>query len=115
MDVRYKSTGDKFTGGTATEGRHTSGKRMGDGSEATITGYTCACPDTSAPTRPAVVLDPFGGTGTVAMVARALGRYPVHIDLSADYLKLARWRIYESGHARKSEARTARENQGVLL
>ena len=83
--------------------------------EATITGYACACPDTSAPTRPSVILDPFGGTGTVAMVARALGRYPVHIDLSADYLKLARWRIYESGHARKSEARTARENQGVLL
>ena len=62
-----------------------------------------------------MILDPFGGTGTVAMVARALGRYPVHIDLSADYLRLARWRIYESGHARKSEARTARENQGVLL
>ena len=43
--------------------------------------------------------DPFGGTGTTAMVARILGRYPVHLDLSADYLKLACWRIYESGHA----------------
>ncbi len=62
-----------------------------------------------------IVLDPFGGTGTTAMVARALGRYPVHIDLSADYLRLARWRIYESGHARKTEARTNRERQGVLL
>ena len=62
-----------------------------------------------------IVLDPFGGTGTVAMVARALGRYPVHIDLSADYLRLARWRIYESGHASKTTARTDRERQGVLL
>jgi hypothetical protein len=90
--------------------------RDGTGSiEATITGYACACDDTSAPTRPAVVLDPFGGTGTVAMVARALGRYPVHLDLSADYLKLARWRIYESGHASKTAERTNRERQGVLL
>ena len=80
-----------------------------------VTGYACACPEPTAPTRPAVVLDPFGGTGTVAMVARALGRYPVHIDLSADYLKLARWRIYESGHASKTAERTNRERQGVLL
>ena len=83
--------------------------------EATITGYACDCDQPTAPTRPAVVLDPFGGTGTVAMVARALGRYPVHIDLSADYLKLARWRIYESGHASKTAERTNRERQGVLL
>jgi hypothetical protein len=83
--------------------------------ERVFTGYACDCPDTSAPTRPAVVLDPFGGTGTVAMVARALGRYPVHIDLSADYLRLARWRIYDSGHATKTTERTNRERQGVLL
>lgn len=81
----------------------------------TITGYACDCDDTSAPTRPAVVLDPFGGTGTVAMVARALGRYPVHLDLSADYLRLARWRIYQSGHASKTAERTNRERQGTLL
>ena len=87
---------------------------MGE-SVTTITGYACDCPTPTAPTRPAVVLDPFGGTGTVAMVARALGRYPVHIDLSADYLKLARWRIYESGHASKTAERTNRERQGVLL
>jgi hypothetical protein len=83
--------------------------------EATITGYACACPTPDAPTRPAVVLDPFGGTGTVAMVARALGRYPVHIDLSADYLRLARWRIYDSGHASKTRERTNLENQGELF
>jgi hypothetical protein len=80
-----------------------------------ITGYACDCPDTSAPTRPAVVLDPFGGTGTISMVARALGRYPVHIDLSADYLRLARWRIYQSGHATKTHQRTNAERQGTLL
>ena len=59
---------------------------------ATITGYACACPDTTAPTRPAVVLDPFSGTGTTAAVAHALGRHGIGIDLSADYLRLAEWR-----------------------
>ena len=83
--------------------------------EATITGYACACDEPSAPTRPAVVLDPFGGTGTVAMVARALGRYPVHIDLSADYLRLANWRIYQSGHASKTIERTNRDRQTALF
>ena len=55
----------------------------------TITGYACACPDDTAPTRPAVVLDPFGGTGTTAHVAAALGRVGVTVDLSADYCRLA--------------------------
>jgi DNA modification methylase len=73
---------------------------------ATITGYACQCPEPDAPTRPAVVLDPFGGTGTTAMVARALGRYPVHLDLSADYLRLARWRIFRSSHDHKTIERT---------
>lgn len=55
----------------------------------TITGYTCACPDTTAPTRPAVIVDPFGGTGTTAHVAAALGRAGISVDLSADYCRLA--------------------------
>lgn len=62
-----------------------------------------------------VVLDPFGGTGTTAMVARALGRVGVSLDLSSDYCRLARWRIFESGHGRKALARTNGERQEVLL
>jgi len=62
-----------------------------------------------------VVLDPFAGTGTVPMVARALGRTGIGIDLSADYLRLASWRVFESGHAAKSTARTNGERQGTLL
>ena len=60
--------------------------------ELTRTGYACACPDTTAPTTPAVVLDPFCGTGTTPAVANALGRHGIGIDLSADYLRLADWR-----------------------
>jgi DNA modification methylase len=47
---------------------------------------------TPAPTRPALVVDPFGGTGTTALVASALGRNAITADLSADYCHLARWR-----------------------
>jgi DNA modification methylase len=47
--------------------------------------------------RDPVILDPFVGTGTVPATANALGRYGVGIDLSADYLKLARWRCQDPG------------------
>ncbi|WCO67899.1 site-specific DNA-methyltransferase [Iamia majanohamensis] len=53
-----------------------------------------------------VVLDPFGGTGTTAMVARAHDRRGISADLSADYCRLARWRIFHSGGAAKARART---------
>ena len=82
---------------------------------ATITGYACACPDNSAPSTPGVVLDPFAGTGTVPMVARALGRTGIGVDLSADYLRLADWRVFDSGHAAKTMQRTNSERQGTLL
>lgn len=58
----------------------------------TFTGEACACPDTTAPTRPAVVLDPFGGTGTTTLVADVLGRHGISVDMSADYCRLAAWR-----------------------
>ena len=57
----------------------------------------------------------YSGTGTVAMIARALGRYGVHVDLSADYLRLARWRVFDSGHASKTTARTATERQTEMF
>ena len=63
----------------------------------TITGYACACPQPTAPTRPSVILDPFGGTGTTALVAKALGRTGISIDLSADYCRLAEWRCNDPG------------------
>ena len=100
----------------APTGSHGVGDNLSVGRNvATITGYACACPDTTAPSTPGVVLDPFAGTGTVPMVARALGRTGIGVDLSADYLRLASWRVFESGHASKSTARTNAERQGSLL
>lgn len=40
-----------------------------------------------------VVLDPFGGTGTVAKVAAETGRHFAHIDLSRKYCEVARDRV----------------------
>jgi len=51
---------------------------------------TCEC-DAGEPV-PCVVLDPFGGSGTTAMVALQLGRRYVSMDLSAEYLELQRER-----------------------
>lgn len=47
---------------------------------------------TPPPTRAAVVVDPFGGTGTTALAAAAYGRIGITVDLSADYCRIARWR-----------------------
>jgi len=51
---------------------------------------TCEC---NADVKPAVVYDPFLGSGTTAMVANQLGRYGVGTDLSFEYLKLAKERL----------------------
>jgi len=42
---------------------------------------------------PATVFDPFAGSGTTLQVARALGRHGIGLDLSAEYLQLARTRL----------------------
>ena len=50
----------------------------------------CGC---SAPTMPGVVLDPFMGSGTVAVVAERLGRDWLGIELNPSYGELATQRI----------------------
>lgn len=70
----------------------------------TTTGWsTCGCPGTDgirldgyhtgAGWRPGVVLDPFGGSGTVGLVATGRGRDAILVDLDARNLELARERI----------------------
>jgi DNA modification methylase len=77
-----------LSGGTRNQGLGYSAAER----DRTISGYACACPEPTADTTPAVVLDPFGGTGTTAMVAKALGRHGISVDMSADYCRLAEWR-----------------------
>ena len=47
------------------------------------------------------VLDPFGGTGTTAMVAKALGRHGITVDMSGDYCRLAEWRTNDRNQLAK--------------
>ena len=70
---------------------------FGKPAERRITGYSCACPAPDAPARPALVVDPFGGTGTTALVASVYGRVGLSFDLSHDYGRLAQWRTQDPG------------------
>ena len=51
---------------------------------------SCEC---AADTVPCTVLDPFGGSGTVGLVADRLGRDAILIELNPDYADMARERI----------------------
>lgn len=51
-----------------------------------------AC-DCAAPPAPCVVLDPFGGAGTTAVAAQALGRNSIYIDINPEYVMLAMKRL----------------------
>lgn len=50
---------------------------------------TCGCKETV----PCVVLDPFGGSGTVAKVARDLGRSSISCELNPEYVEIAKKRL----------------------
>lgn len=52
-----------------------------------------------------LVLDPFGGSGTTALVSKILGMRAVSLDLSAGYTRLARWRVFLSDHESKLKER----------
>lgn len=56
------------------------------------TGWEPSCTCTGDPV-PCVVLDPFGGSGTVAKVARDLGRSSVSCELNPEYVKIAKKRL----------------------
>ena len=59
----------------------------------------CIIPIKSTCPTDGIVLDPFSGTGTTMKVAYELGRKSVGIDLSSEYIKLAKQRIcQESGN-----------------
>lgn len=55
-------------------------------------GFRPSC-DCDAETVPAVVLDPFSGAATTALVARGLGRRAVGIELNPEYLAISAERL----------------------
>jgi DNA modification methylase len=90
LPMRARLNGERIHGPDKRAGTHVLNR-------STITGYACACPHATAPTRPALIVDPFGGTGTTALAADVLGRTAMTIDRSADYCRLATWRIHDPG------------------
>jgi hypothetical protein len=80
-----------IAGGDLTAGHGWQGVPYADVTRRTI-GWRPACPHPGHPI-PAVVLDPFAGSGTVLVVAEALGRHAIGCDLSRPYLDMARRRI----------------------
>lgn len=58
-----------------------------------------------------VVLDPFGGTGTVAAVARRLGRRFVHLDISPTYCSIAARRVEAEDQDAAAEHQAAAQDQ----
>jgi protein gp37 len=49
------------------------------------------------------------------MVARALGRFGIGVNLAASYCRAARWRVFDSGQAAKAVARHWAERQPTVL
>lgn len=56
-------------------------------------GWQPTCPCDAGDPVPATVLDPFGGAGTVALVAQEHGRHAVIIERNPDYIELSRARL----------------------
>ena len=68
--------------------------RMGPVVRHTTTGWqpSCKC---NGEIKPGVVLDPFGGSGTVGVVAGRLGRDSIIIEISEEYAEIAEKRIVD--------------------
>ena len=66
-----------------------------DGSYSVTTkGWNRSC-ECGVGAKPCVVLDPFAGAGTVGLVADRLNRDAILLELSPEYSKMAKTRIYE--------------------
>ena len=60
------------------------------------TGWRPTCEHDAEPV-PCTVLDPFGGAGTVGLVANRLGRCAIIIEINAEYAQMAEHRILDDG------------------
>lgn len=68
---------------------------------------------TPPPSTRGVVIDPFGGAGTTALVAAVHGRDGISSDLSRDYARIASWRVKDGGERAKAlgEKRTPKKHR----
>lgn len=59
-----------------------------------VEGYRQTCGCSAAESVPAIVLDPYAGSGTTLQVAHQLGRSYIGIELNPEYVELIRQRIH---------------------
>ena len=64
-----------------------------------VKGEQCRCAEVGE-TRPGCVYDPFAGSGTTLLTARAMGLSAVGIDINAEYVDLAERRLASIDEAR---------------
>jgi DNA modification methylase len=76
-------------------------------------GFSPTCEHADVPTIPATVLDIFAGTGVTAMVANALGRRGIAVEISGECLDLAKtrtdlevWQAWRAGDGMATEETT---------
>ena len=79
--------------GTGGNKRGQSSTALNDTKHVLTTGWQSGCTCQAGAPVPAVVLDPFAGSGTTGLVALQHGRAFVGIELSPEYLELARKRL----------------------
>lgn len=85
---RVVSTTTIFEGGSGRAGR--TAEEVND-----TRGWTptCQCRGQRGLAVPALVLDPFGGAGTVPLVAQRLGRHAISIDIGPQYVEMQEQRL----------------------
>jgi DNA modification methylase len=92
--TRYANPGNRISNGPRSLERRQESpgfrKRLVRRVEGEVWRPGCRC---GADPVPATVLDTFAGSGTTLAVARRLGRRSIGIELSADYIELARRRL----------------------
>ena len=89
-------TGERFVDASrGDKNRKLSGRDYNEQVKIETTGWQPSCSCNAGESVPQVVLDPFAGTFTVGMVAAKHRRDAVGIELSAEYIKLARKRCSE--------------------
>lgn len=100
VDVEYDNPGNRTTNGPrSTDRKHIEGGTAGYEVRlervARTTGWGAGC-ECLATMNPSIVLDPFMGAGTVALVAAKFGRRFLGIELNPEYVALANKRLADS-------------------
>ena len=83
-------TNTKYNGGGLASGSRNTTRKMSMRSEI---GWAPTCTCSAGDPIPCTVLDPFGGSGTVAKVARDLGRSSILIEINPEYVQIAKKRL----------------------